>query len=749
MGQKITSKKKKKPQQERSVAVWAFCGMAFGTVLLGSMGLVLFNFSGNDRDAEADKEASPPAASITVTAPEAPPASPPAIATAEPAVQATPAETPKMPVVATASVPSTAPMMPAAAAEQPVAIPLSTTPPTAKPADAPQVPKPGQNEGPGTAQKTEVETVVDVGPLVPPTATRKSAVTNDQVKEFVKSLQRQRKAKDALALLTAYAANYEFTDWQQAEIQSETATWTPRAEKDLRRLGKDWVSLDELIAAQDKAEVAFDNALNQLKSQNYKGCIDLLAESSRANPNGIRADYLAAMVHSLPVSGLYDPEEVQKHLKIVLLRFPDHPAALNSLALVQIKQGQHAPAVTNFKRAAEMSQLCPEVTHNLGRFLYLVEDRRINADKSAIKKFKDQYEKLIAEQRGTGMDRGVGWKHILPVFGVEERESSSKQQTPVPTRGVPENFFLNGRGTGFAIQKEYVITNRHVVHDEDLGLCDQVTVLDPLDPTRTRQLSGKVIAVSDSSDLALLQIPGLKSKPLPFRKEPVKLATEVVILGYPEPRLLSNGLKATTGIVSGLPDSSIPEVGSYLLFDATSGRGNSGGPVCDHQGRVLGVLTMLLNGDNIKLTGGVPVDELVRFANSNIELPADDVETPIAAPDLAGIVEVNAQSVLQISTYYRAGVSGIAKLESNGTDRLCYIDKTCPSCNGSGLYPCQAKGCTNGLQTEKSFVDQPVGEGNFRTTVRTPVFNRVDCPHCNRGFVDCQGCVNGIDRFLK
>jgi S1-C subfamily serine protease len=86
----------------------------------------------------------------------------------------------------------------------------------------------------------------------------------------------------------------------------------------------------------------------------------------------------------------------------------------------------------------------------------------------------------------------------------------------------------------------------------------------------------------------------------------------VAAFGYPLGNTLGRGLKLTTGVVSALPEAS--DENMYLL-DCLVNPGNSGGPLCDQQGRVVGMVTAKSsNTQDINSYGmALPADVLQSF----------------------------------------------------------------------------------------------------------------------------------------
>ena len=134
----------------------------------------------------------------------------------------------------------------------------------------------------------------------------------------------------------------------------------------------------------------------------------------------------------------------------------------------------------------------------------------------------------------------------------------------------------------------------------------------------------KVLAADPRADLAILKAPAASGQYVPLRARGPRLGENMAAAGYPLGELLGPGLKITTGVVSGL---SGPQ-GDRGLFQLSAPiqPGNSGGPVIDANGALIGVVAAKL--DELKLadaTGvfpqninfAVPVTILQSFLDEN------------------------------------------------------------------------------------------------------------------------------------
>ncbi|HZB92926.1 MAG TPA: serine protease [Stellaceae bacterium] len=142
-------------------------------------------------------------------------------------------------------------------------------------------------------------------------------------------------------------------------------------------------------------------------------------------------------------------------------------------------------------------------------------------------------------------------------------------------------------GSGIIIDtKGHILTNEHVVRS-----CGKAEVTD----AAKESYEVKVIARDGANDLALLTATHHWSEAATLRAghEP-RPGDAVVVAGYPLSGLLGSGVIVTTGSLSAL---SGPRDDSRLIqLSAPIQPGNSGGPVLDASGRVLGIVSSSLNG---------------------------------------------------------------------------------------------------------------------------------------------------------
>lgn len=171
-------------------------------------------------------------------------------------------------------------------------------------------------------------------------------------------------------------------------------------------------------------------------------------------------------------------------------------------------------------------------------------------------------------------------------------EEFNKRRRDAPRRGAAV-------GSGFIISADgYVVTNNHVIEN-----ADEVEVVLNDD----RRFKGKVIGKDPKTDLALLKIETEeKLIPVPWGdSNKARIGDWVVAIGNP----LGLGGTVTAGIISarGRNLRSGP-YDDYIQTDAPINRGNSGGPLFDIEGNVIGVNTAILSpsGGSIGIGFAIP-----------------------------------------------------------------------------------------------------------------------------------------------
>ena len=159
-----------------------------------------------------------------------------------------------------------------------------------------------------------------------------------------------------------------------------------------------------------------------------------------------------------------------------------------------------------------------------------------------------------------------------------------------------------GSGSGFIVSPDgYILTNAHVVMD-----ADQVTVK----MNDRREYQAKVVGIDQRTDVALIKIDA-KNLPVVRIGDPSKLKPGEWVLAIGSPFGFENS--ATAGIVSATSRSLPNEGNNYVPFiqtDVAVNPGNSGGPLFNLQGEVIGINSQIFSrtGGYMGLSFAIPID---------------------------------------------------------------------------------------------------------------------------------------------
>ncbi len=193
-----------------------------------------------------------------------------------------------------------------------------------------------------------------------------------------------------------------------------------------------------------------------------------------------------------------------------------------------------------------------------------------------------------------------------------------------------------GMGSGVAVTPTRIVTNAHVVENavENGGFVGIV-------PSEGRKrYEGKVIAYAPDIDLAIIEISNGRIEPATLFGGPVADGSAVAALGYPYgvDRAMASGIDEL--IRPQAPVKSLGHVGGRrtndrydtVLHDANIGRGNSGGPLVDACGRVIGINSFLSVSEGIDspFAFALSVHELASFLAKSKVTP-----TIVTAPCLS------------------------------------------------------------------------------------------------------------------
>ena len=197
------------------------------------------------------------------------------------------------------------------------------------------------------------------------------------------------------------------------------------------------------------------------------------------------------------------------------------------------------------------------------------------------------------------------WSVTLPAPArADDISAAARGVVRVVTIAVVDGEVVGfGHGSGFAVAPDRIVTNAHVVEAAARYPGNVLISVVPSEGDKAYQ--AQLVAVDPAKDLALLQFRGARLPPLSIFTGPMSEGNQTVALGYPGNVDLATARSAvdyitpvspvrSQGVFSGRRSLMGTEV---ILHTASIARGNSGGPLLDGCGRVLGVNSALTRGE--------------------------------------------------------------------------------------------------------------------------------------------------------
>tara|TARA_R110002020_G_scaffold332627_1_gene548044 strand:+ start:38 stop:1837 length:1800 start_codon:yes stop_codon:yes gene_type:complete len=197
----------------------------------------------------------------------------------------------------------------------------------------------------------------------------------------------------------------------------------------------------------------------------------------------------------------------------------------------------------------------------------------------------------------------------------QEDNNQEKNNNSVKESINPNEIINAASGSGFIVSSSgHIVTNNHVING-----CNEVKV-----HYSGEQYKASIISKDSYNDLALIKANFTPSTIFTIKNGNAELMEDIYVAGYPFGDLFNSSVKITKGIVSSL--SGFENNFSNMQIDAALQPGNSGGPVIDYQGNVVGVAVAKLDLIKfVELFNSVPENTnfaikssvLLNFLNSN------------------------------------------------------------------------------------------------------------------------------------
>jgi tetratricopeptide (TPR) repeat protein len=583
----------------------------------------------------------------------------------------------------------------------------------------------------------------------------------------------QREATFVVNLFEAFLETSGVSEADKEKARKELPEWRVLAAKQALRVGSKWLAPAEYKQAKEAEIRLIKEAHRLIDVKNDELAEDKLLEASKVNPEAVRADFYLGLLYTLVAHKPHDAERyfrecvkrLQRDEDLSGARRANFVAALNNLALVQVRKRQYKTAISLWRRALEVAPFTPELVQNLGLMSELAQTARfVRIPQAQRNSAGELYAKATVENSLARFDENVGWLYIPYVDTVDGTMDGEGDEELVTVAWC----------TGFSIGGEYLLTSRYPVEDADRIVAREGGSTFNAD-------AGKVVALSDDSHLVVVRIDGLNGKQLPLNLVSPRPATDVTIIGYGSPGLMTETLQRREATILNPPRfyenvqlvvrqrlSSDVELFVHtgglrqlLMHDAITNPAMEGAPLIDKKGAVVGVhlgnrpqFGRLGAKQSFAESGAYVMDRITSVTSDvNFRSSSSDNGPPL---DDAAVDSLVNGSIYQLAVQRRAPrlawshrIEELHRLQKQGS-WVSYEDKTCMACNGRLRLECPARGCVRGFVKHR---ERELKRSDPNTGAQLWGYREFKkrCTTCDgEGTVQCPNCNGeGIDQMLN
>lgn len=224
-------------------------------------------------------------------------------------------------------------------------------------------------------------------------------------------------------------------------------------------------------------------------------------------------------------------------------------------------------------------------------------EKRKKEKKIAEEKRKKEEQRKIAEKKKKEEEKKL----------AEKEKKEKEEQKKLKSESEDNKVVAAGSGSGFFVLKNgTVITNYHVIEGCDVN---KITY-------KGSQSEAKVLSIDKVNDIAILKTNINPAAVFSVSNEDVSLLEDVIVAGYPLGKQISSAIKTHKGVVTALAGAG--DNYSYFQTDAAINQGNSGGPIINQKGNLVGIAVQTWMEEGVQgVHFGIKSSTLKTFASAN------------------------------------------------------------------------------------------------------------------------------------
>ena len=364
-------------------------------------------------------------------------------------------------------------------------------------------------------------------------------------------------------------------------------------------------------------------------------------------------------------------KEAEIHFKKAILASRNSLISIRAYASSKLRQGRHKEARSIITNALLERKSDGATTDLLGKIFWIEGDLKeaVRLRSEASEMFRksgnlERAQQIISWLNTAAMPKVNEIrkserveKEKIEKKKIEKKPNLSKPQLASPKRATlkpetrPEEIFVDKdkptyTGSGVILNNgEWVVTNRHVIEDSQY-----IVVRNGLG--KVREVVSVEVPADENIDLALLKL----KKPFPSNfslsiddiKRP-KPGEQIYVMGYPMSSILGRyNPSISQGIVS--KTSGFGEMAGEFQITAKMNKGNSGGPIFNEKGQIIGISVGKLNKSEVLKTDGFIPEDV------NVGISGQVVTNFLNMPIKANLNESELYNASEIYEYMRPSV---------------------------------------------------------------------------------------------
>ncbi len=563
------------------------------------------------------------------------------------------------------------------------------------------------------------------------------------VERLFKDLDRIAEPAEGLERIESFEQMYELSDLQLEQITELRSSWERFNEENRLRSGTEMLDGKSVRERRAKSrEILAGVSQMCVERKPIDSILEEIRLATTDDPECIVGYYLSGLIKAI---WLNDPKGASGDFRRVLRDIPDHAGALNNLGICEMKAGEHARALSNWRSALNGTQHVAHretVIANAQRALALSKVGKLALRETlqrSIETFLDNEKSTI---------RATGWMYS-PWIEREEYYQPAPAKPQVAQflqRPREEPLTLTQTASALAVGGEYLLVPISSLQLPYLQECQTIRLVGEPGLAGPAEKAVEVIVTSSELGLAVLFCRDFYSPRIPFLQE--ELAEQLAIRRSTESASgNSQDRPAEFGSLELLPPTDSSNHPFIAVIESTDAN-LEGTSLFTEQGEVVGIVSPIVSKTGNQYTHQVWSASTIQafLEAAGINLAAYPVSfTPQPSQNWDSIKNELQHHFIELRLYYPRANYGLEVAPRSPFNQSDYLaDNTCMICSGRGRLSCDNKGCVKGRTSRTANVV------TGRTPQGKPIFAvkvfHDPCRRCSAtGFLRCQNCRGGVD----